>query len=469
MKKDIFAIYCILALLIGCSASKQAFKQAREFEDAGLYVEAAEADLQALDKSPKYKEAKVHLRKVAPDAYAELLSQAQNLETGENWDAAVGVYAHLTRMLSRFQRHGVVLETINVKARLGSARRKAADCHYKNGERLFAAGKWRKAANAYLQAHKFVDNYNKALDKAIQALVNSGNGHLKNNAYNKALKAFAKILDVAPNHPVGKTKLAETHFQMGRAHFEAGEFRQALKEFEKVLAFKPDFEGAEKWVERAYEAAVQYIAVFPFLNKTNVTIDGYLLASDILTRTRQANLQFVDFLSHPATVSLISKSSLSRYGHVSESELLSIANEEGLDSIVWGTIRDLDVQDKPESRQEIAYDKIITVQDSSGKDVEETETIYYREYARERRIVVRLEYVILNVASGAVLDKQRYTREVSDIARWIGYNGSIYDLPEDRRILLDAPRNPRPVEVLVNELLAAATDRISRDVVRHYR
>ena len=59
-------ILSLMLLLTGCSASKQAFKEAKEYEDAGLYVEAAEADLKALHNDRKFKDAKVHLRKVAP-------------------------------------------------------------------------------------------------------------------------------------------------------------------------------------------------------------------------------------------------------------------------------------------------------------------------------------------------------------------------------------------------------------------
>ena len=97
----IICLLLMLAIMAGCSASKQAYKEARKYDEAGLFVESAEQDLKALDKDPKFKEAKKHLLGVAPKAYDELMRRAQNLQQAENWDQAVAEYKHLDRLLSR--------------------------------------------------------------------------------------------------------------------------------------------------------------------------------------------------------------------------------------------------------------------------------------------------------------------------------------------------------------------------------
>ena len=109
--RRLFLFGCFTVLLsAGCSASKQSFKQAKEFEAAGLYVKSAEEDLRALRHNRNYTEALVHLRKVAPLAYNELLERVGNLEKVNNWDQAVVEYGHLNDILAECHQHGVVFK-----------------------------------------------------------------------------------------------------------------------------------------------------------------------------------------------------------------------------------------------------------------------------------------------------------------------------------------------------------------------
>ena len=199
MKKHLLYL-CLFSLIfgVGCSSSKKAFKQAREYEKSGLYVEAAEYDIKALKEKPDYKDARVQLKRVAPRAYAELLQRAENLESAENRDAAVDEYAYLKRFLEDCTKFGVVFETVKLDVRLSRAKRRAAEFHYANGEKFFKAKQWQKAANAYLKAHHFIDNYNKSFVKAIQSFVNAGDRFLKQENYVKALRIYNKALVIAP-------------------------------------------------------------------------------------------------------------------------------------------------------------------------------------------------------------------------------------------------------------------------------
>lgn len=459
----------LLVLLLSCSASKQAFKEAKEYEDAGLYVEAAEADLKALRKDKKFKDAKVHLRKVAPLAYDELLKSGENATAAGQWEQAVNVYAKMAELLNGCHRYGVSFETINVRERLQQSQGKAAAFHYGHAEELYAAKSWRKAANAYLKAHKYIPNYNLSHEKAIESFINSGDFWLRKKEYDKALDSYHRALDMAAGHSGAKKKIARAYFSQGRVLFDDGAYRDALIKFEQSKEYNEAQPGIERWLDKAYKEAVQYVAVFPFLNRTKVQVDGYRIAGDIITQMTHATLKFVDLLPQPETLTLINRAEPSASGRVSEGELIKIAEAEGLDSFVWGAVRTIDVRDKPQEMHEYGHDKIIVVQDSSGKDVEETETIYYREYTTERQIVVRLRCRIIETATGKILFEERYREQITDLARWVAYQGSIYDLPEKKRSLLDAARDPRDVPILINEMIFSIVDKISRDVIGFYQ
>ena len=469
MKKTCLYLMLISIALTGCSSSKKALKEAKKLDEAGLYVEAAEQDLKALKEKPDFKEALVHLREVGPKAYYELIKRAGTHEAAENWDLAVKEYKRVDNLLRKFSRHGVVFETVNVKERLSRAKKKAAAYHYAKAEDFFKNKRWQNAAFAYLKAHEHIDNYNRSFDKAIQSFLNSGNQRLAVKKFRKALDAFDRILEIAPGHRKAEQKIAETHYLLGKQFYHEDRFREALEQFEFAREFVADFRDAALWAKRAYENAVQYVGIFPFLNQTRVSIDGYFIASEIEHHINQANLKFLDLLPHTEIIGLVRELQTSRHFSVSESELLSVANKEEMNSIVWGKVRDIYIKDEPESFTEYEHKKTTTVKDTSGNDVEKVESIFYREYTKSRRVKIELQTMILDTETGKYLDEHRYGEEITDEARWIAYQGSINDLPRNKRKYLDATRNVRPEYVIIDELLQKIAKKISREVIRFYK
>ncbi|RMF58029.1 MAG: hypothetical protein D6743_18210, partial [Calditrichaeota bacterium] len=240
--------------------------------------------------------------------------------------------------------------------------------------------------------------------------------------------------------------------------------------FENTAEISPEFQDVQRWLDKTYERAVQYVGVFPFRNQTHAVVDGYFIASEILSRLEAMDLKFAEFLPYADMVALVSQLRRRHPGRPPRtSDILQLASEEGLTSVVWGSVRELKVSDSPERFREYEDQRTVVVKDSAGNDVEQSEPIFYREYVKVRRVKVRMEYVILDVASGRELDRQRYTEELQDEARWIAYQGSINDLPRAKRRYLDAPREPRPANVLVEELLAKLSGKIARQIIKFYR
>lgn len=469
VKEWVFHLSVLLLFLTGCSASKKAFKQAQEYEAAGLYVEAAEQDLKALQKDSNYKDALVHLKEVAPKAYDELLRRANNLEHANDWEQAVTEYEHLDNLLQKFHAHGVVFQTVDVDRRLNMASQRAAEHQYAVAESQFKNKDWNDAANSYLQAHRYVENYNGSFNKAIQSFLNAGNQLLARKNFRHAIDTFEEILKLAPGHRTATQKIAESHYLLGRQYFDDGRYRAALTEFERAQEIVPEFDDVGEWIDRAYQQAVQYIAVFPFLNQSSVAVDGYLIASELTTRIQHANLEFVDLLPYPEMMMLVDEAGLLRSNALVEAQILQAARDEQLNSFVWGKVRQVTVEDEKPTFVEIEHGKTVTVEDSLGNKVEDTEPIFFREYTQTRRAQVRVELLIIESESGRILEREAFTDHVTDVAKWVAYQGSIYDLPKEKRPLLDAPRDPRPVRVLVDELLSNMCDRMSREVVKFFR
>ena len=466
---QLLIILTAICFLSSCSASKKAHKQAKEYEKAGLYIQAAEYDLKALQKNSDYKEALVHLKGVAPKAYQEFLNRANNAKAAENWDQAVIEFQHLETFLQRLSQHGIVLETINVTQELDDTKHKAAETHFTNAESFYSNQNWQKAANAYLKAHGYIENYNGALEKAIESLIHSGDRFLSNKNFRRATKVYEKILAVAPNHRIATQKLAGSHYLWGKQYFKEGRYREALEQFQLTREYNPDYKDVAKLKQRAYENAVQFVGIFPFLNQTEFVVDGYFIAGEILGHVLNKNIEFVEFLDYADMVSLVTELRRNSPGRINEAKLLTVAEKEGLNSVVWGKVKDIDVRDKPESFHEYEHENTVVVEDSAGKEIEEIETIYYRQYHKSRFVRILVQYIIIDTETGRHLESQRFVEDITDETIWIAYQGSIYDLPENKRHYLDAPRDPRPTSILVDKLFESISRKIGRGIVKFYR
>jgi tetratricopeptide (TPR) repeat protein len=459
----------LLILCAACASQKalDAFNEAKEYEGAGLFVEAAEQDLRALRERPDFKDALLHLKEVAPKAYEELVDRGEKLSASGNVDQAVAEFQRLENLLRACHAHGVVFETANINDMLARAQQLAAQHHYARADSFFSAKQWRPAAGAFLKAHEYRSNYNGALDKAIQAYINSGENQLSEKNYSAAAEDFGDVLQLAPSHSLAKSKAAESHYLLGEQLFSEGRYREALSRFEKVYDFVDDYRDVANWVERAYEAATQHVAIFPFVNRSSINVDPYFFAGEILNQVYGVSLDFVEFLPYADMVAALDDFHLNAVVRLHESELLRVASSEGLESFVWGQIRSIEVRDSPEEFKELRHELATGVKDSSGKA--ETRTIYYREYTASRFVRIVIDCSIFHGETGAQLDRQTFVDDVTDEARWIGYQGSIYDLPENQRSLLDASRDPRPVAVLVDQLSFSLTEDIAKYIIKFYR
>jgi tetratricopeptide (TPR) repeat protein len=450
------------------SGSKRSFNQAREYESSGLFVEAAEADLKALRQDSDFKEALLHLKEVAPKAYQELLSRARHLEQARDWDQAVHEYEHLDRLLAECHQRGVVFATEDVKSSLAKARQRAADYHFDQAEQLAGQGNWQESAFAYLRASDYIENYNGSLEKGMNAFLQAGDQALAEDMFDAAVTAYEHVLQIRPNHPEGKARLAEAHYRIGRQLFADGDYRASLHAFETVLGLQPGYKDSDSWRRKAYDAAVQFVAIFPFVNESRQTVDGYFIATEVYGRLRVREIPFLEFMPSAESLSLLREATRNPTGRVSEAEVTNIARNSELDAIVWGKIKEVVVRDKPEEVVEYEDEVVRMRKNESGEDVEEKETIFFREHRISRFVRVRVEYFIIEVETGKYLDNQRFSEDLDDLAVWIGYQGSVYDLPEDKRAYVDAPRQPQPLQVILDKLLLSVSDKVAREVEQYY-
>ncbi len=503
-------LLCGIVLLGGC-AHKKAYKQALAYEKSGRYVAAARKDLEALDKKPGFNEPLAHLRKIAPMAYQELLGQAEALEGNSQWIEAVQSYGELQTLLQRFLRRNVVLQTIDVPGRTAQAREKGAAYHYENAERHFAGGEYEPAIAQYkmvatlvgyhrdtkeklwqahtrlgdreLEAQQFqpaIGNYEQALNYAAdvaaakqlvtKAYYRWADRDLQAQQFQSAIGSYERALNYTADVPAAKRLVAEAYYRWAEQLEANKDFREAMAKFEQAHAAVPDYKNAAKRAQAAYEKAVRRVAILPFRNRTSYNDQyGYLLTEELLGECINANLKFAVFINRENLDQIFAEYKLSQSGAMDERKAVEIGKLEGIHSFVTGAITQISVETTSPSFVEKAHEKIYSVKDSTGKPVEKREPIYYREYTAKRTVQIFASYQIVDVETGRYLSGENLSESSVDEAKWVRYQGSIYDLPKDKQKLLDASGEPKAARLMINDLVRVVAGKMGGKVLRFYQ
>jgi curli biogenesis system outer membrane secretion channel CsgG len=225
-----------------------------------------------------------------------------------------------------------------------------------------------------------------------------------------------------------------------------------------------------KRAQAAYEKAVRRVAILPFRNRTSYNNQyGYLLTEELLGKCINANLKFAVFINRENLDQIFEEYKLSQSGAVDEGKAVEIGKLEGIHSFVTGTITQISVETTSPSFVEKTHEKVYTVKDSSGKSVEKREPIYYREYTAKRTVQISASYQIVDVETGRYLSGENLSENSADEAKWVRYQGSIYDLPKDKQKLLDASGEPKAADLMINDLVRVVAGKMSEKVLRFYQ
>lgn len=466
----LFILLVVSILLDGCAGHRKALEKAVEYESAGLYVKAAESDLKSLDKKPDFAPALSHLQKIAPLAYREALDQAQSLEAGARWLEAVERYEALESLLKRCRQYDVVFETIDLLRKLAETREKGAAYYYTIADSAYKTGNFQLAIAQFRRVQTLLGNYLDTYEKLQKSHIAQGNRELENERFQLAIENFQDAARFGLNEQESETHLAETWYRWGNTLFAEEKYREALEKYEHAESLLPNYKDVAEKADLAYQKAVRVVVILPFDNETDTRSEfSDYLADEIRDRCIGADLKFAEFLDFRETDRFIDDYRLRRFGQIDERQALEAAEREGFDALLVGAITEIAVKSTEPSHEEKSLRRKVTKRDSTGKKIEVTETAYYRKYTATHTLKISAYYRILELENGWRGNRQYCGDERSYTARWIRYQGSIYDLPEKERSLLDVSEHPEFAGKDYDEILQSIARQISRQVERQFR
>ena len=354
-----FILFTLMVILTFFScAHKKAYKKALELEKSGQYVQAAEKDLEALDKKSDFTDAKEHLQIIAPKAYEELLGRAGNYERNQNWIEAINSWNHLNTLLTRFQRHGVYLSTINVGERLTHAKDNGLRFYYNNAQQYFLAGDYNRAITAYKNVHQIAGFYLDTKDKLRQAHIRLGDQGLARKEFETAVNYYTAAREYSDDIMRTNQNIAEAYYQWAEDFSIKENYREATEKFETCLQIVQNYRDAEQKRKYNYEKAVRRVAIMPFGNATPFGMQySNLLTEELINDCIKKQLKYASFMTRSHLDQIMEEHKLAMAGLVDPSKASEIGKLEGIHYFITGNVTQISEQTSPSSFVEKTHEK----------------------------------------------------------------------------------------------------------------
>jgi tetratricopeptide (TPR) repeat protein len=196
--------------------AQKAYK-ANDFDTATLEL------VKSLKENPKFEDAALLLRTVAPLAYEKHEKKVEELENRQDWEGALVEYDIIQGLVEKVKSLGGDYPVVDVSGRRTKALENAAEVHYSKGASLLQSERFLEAETEFKRSLDFVPNYKDARALAEQA---------RNQANLKA---------------------AEEHYSKGTSLLKEERFFEAADEFNASLKFVPKYKDAEALAMQAKE------------------------------------------------------------------------------------------------------------------------------------------------------------------------------------------------------------------------
>jgi len=435
----------VTLLVVASCASKRYARKAKEFEEAGLFEDAAEYYYKSVSRNEKNVEAKLGLRENGQKVLENKLSAFNTSHKNSNHKEAVYTFREAERYYEEINGVGVELSFPQ------------------------------KYHNYYDESEKIY------LEKRYAEGVNE----LERDNYDKSRQIFEEIGSIDPSYKDVDEKFRVARYQplyeKGNDQLENGLFRSAYYTFDEVIEGAGNYKQAIDLRSEALDKATITILVpgFYSLNFRNRNNEA------TLTQKLKGALSKIDnpFIK-VKDASGIAADIFKRASGQINNEAASLA---GVDAVLKGRIVRLDGNEgeTEESKEKGYLRKEITKENEQGEKIMEYEyyKTEYREYRKKNSASLEVSYQLISTDNGEVMVTDHFRINESDQVHYASYKGDEDQLvpgywvdrdkdnPRDvirddeeevhgLRKLLDADEEPETVSELKSALYGQAVDQM---------
>jgi len=281
MIKKFGLILLIAVFLFGC-ASKRYAKKGFEFEQAGLYKQAAEMYYNSVEKNQKNVEAQIGLKKNGQLALDKDLGKFLNLYNADNVKDAVYKYIDCDKFFNKVLKIGTEL---NIPS------------HYKEY--------YVEVKEIYLQ-EKYSEAY----------LL------LEEEKFSAAELIFNEMLIIQPGYQDVEELKNTAHFEpiyrSAKEFMDVEKYRKSYYKFQEILGKLPNYKDSKELRDKALINATITIAILDFKNRSSVRSVHNELKGVVQKSITESDFPFIKIIDRENTEEILSEQLLSLEGNVNE-------------------------------------------------------------------------------------------------------------------------------------------------------
>ena len=440
----------LIALFVsGCSGSKSFAKKAGKLNEAGMYAEAADMYLQAVQRNKKNVDAKIGLKQTGQKLLEDKLSTFfKSMAMGDAKGQAVSSYLDAKAYQEQVERLGVVLEIAD---------------HYKS-------------------------DFEKVKGEYLVELYNEGQGFLEIQDFPSAERKFSEIAKLEPGYKDASSLQAvaylEPLYRTAKVDMANGHYRNAYEALNKVITKDASFKDSSALRQECLTKGQFSIAVLPFTGsdaQKSATAKVQAYAMTALTETKDPFLKIVD---RENMERILEEQRLGLSGVVDEQTAVRVGNLMGAKAVLMGEVVDYREQPgKTRSSTKDGYESYRVARvNAEGQKYFETKyrPVKYTEYLQTNKVVLSFSYRLVSLETGEVLVSKVVERTADDELYYATYDGdknSLYPVANGAvdmgnsarsqlRSLLNSKRDIKPVATLSNDAIRAATNDMASVVVQ---
>lgn len=441
-------VLLLLTALVACSGSKSFSKKAGKLDEAGLFAEAADMYLQAVQRNRKNVDAKIGLKKTGQMLLDDKLSDFfQNMAMGNNKAQAVAAYLDAKRYQDLVGRLGVVLDIPD---------------HYST-------------------------DFERVKGEHLVDLYDQGQALMAKQDFRAAEQVFAQIAKLEPNYKDASSLQAvaylEPLYRAGALDLEAGRYRKAYEELGRVLDKDPAYKDASALQQEALAKGQYTVAVLPFTSNSkrpDITARVQAMAMTALMETRDPFLKVVD---RENIDRILEEQRLSLSGVVDEQTAVRVGNLIGAQAVLMGNV--IDVREEAGQLRRSTKDgfesyRVQQINKETGEKyfITKYKPVRYAEFYQENKVTLSFSYRLVSLETGEVLATQLVERTAQDHMYYANYEGNAQQLMparngqvdladrarRDLRALLSAPRELKSVTTLSTDVVRTTANVMATDI-----
>jgi curli biogenesis system outer membrane secretion channel CsgG len=432
-------------LLVACSGSKSFSKKGEKLDEAGLYAEAADMYLQAVQRNPKNVDAKIGLKKTGQRFLDDKLSTFfRAWSMGASKGDAVAAYLDAKNYQERVQRLGVQLEVPD---------------HYRA-------------------------DFERVKGEYLVELYTEGQAQLERQDFKAAEATFSKIAKLEPNYKdasgLQSVAYLEPLYRAGKVDLEAGRYRKAYDELDRVVQKDAAYKDASALRSEALTKGQYTIAVLPFTAASGRKEIAAKVQAYAMTSLTETNDPFLKVVDRENLERILEEQRLSLSGVVDEQTAVRVGNLMGAQAVLIGQVtdhREEAGQLRRSTKDGFEAYRVEQINKETGEKYFATnyKPVRYSEYYQENKVFLTFNYRLVSLDTGEVLVSKVVERQAEDHVYYATYDGNRDNLfpnrngvvdPTDKarrdlRGLLTAQREMKTVATLSNEVLRGASTSVA--------